>query len=93
MHKLYIRECIIYIKVYRMVKRGKISLSIVSFVILTFFFIGFASAETNISGNYSDNGEEYEIGSLGDREVNITLVCNSSCNATVYCIDDDNDCS
>ena len=52
---------------------------------------------TTIIGNFSDNGESYSFGSVGNGSIDITLECannsNKICDATTYCIDTTNSCT
>lgn len=49
---------------------------------------------TNISGNFTNNGEIYFIGSVANRSVNLSLICSLDiCSETLYCIDTADSCT
>ncbi len=58
------------------------------------FFSITKAPKTTISGNFSDNGELYIIGSVGNRTIDITLECSAGagCGSTIYCIDTTDSC-
>jgi len=70
----------------------KINISREDYMMLNMTFHSSAPPITTATGNFSDNNEEYMVGSMGNRSVDITLECNS-CQNTTYCTDTDNSCN